>query len=254
MTTLAGGNALSSFRAQQLQPALEAIHPKISGIAARFVHLVATDAAPTPTEQERLAALLTYGDPYAGPEDGAVLIVTPRLGTLSPWASKATDIAHNCGFDVRRVERLTEYRLTLKSGLLNKAKLTEAQLGQVAAVLHDRMTESAMPSRDEAAALFTALEPAPMDHVDVLGGGRQALVDAELQVQLQAEALDVTLPGRRRGQGGLHPVSLTLERIEAIFGSMGFDVADGPEIETDWFNFTASNRFYDSNVTLDILK
>ena len=70
---------------------------------------------------------------------------------------------------------------------------------------------------------------------------RQALLDAELQAQLQAEALDVTLPGRQRGQGGLHPVSLTLERIEAIFGSMGFDVAQGPEIESDWFNFTALN-------------
>jgi phenylalanyl-tRNA synthetase alpha chain len=70
---------------------------------------------------------------------------------------------------------------------------------------------------------------------------RQALADAELQAQLQAEALDVTLPGRQRGQGGLHPVSLTMERIEAIFGSMGFEVAQGPEIETDWFNFTALN-------------
>ena len=70
---------------------------------------------------------------------------------------------------------------------------------------------------------------------------RQALADAELQLQLQAEALDVTLPGRQRGQGGLHPVSLTLERIEAIFGSMGFEVAQGPEIESDWFNFTALN-------------
>ncbi len=70
---------------------------------------------------------------------------------------------------------------------------------------------------------------------------RQALADAELQQQLQAEALDVTLPGRQRGQGGLHPVSLTLERIEAIFGSMGFEVAQGPEIESDWFNFTALN-------------
>jgi phenylalanyl-tRNA synthetase alpha chain len=70
---------------------------------------------------------------------------------------------------------------------------------------------------------------------------RQALADAELAIQLQAEALDVTLPGRQRGQGGLHPVSLTLERIEAIFGSMGFEVADGPEIESDWFNFTALN-------------
>ena len=70
---------------------------------------------------------------------------------------------------------------------------------------------------------------------------RHQLADAELQRQLQAEALDVTLPGRRQGGGGLHPVSLTLERIEGIFGSMGFDVADGPEIETDWFNFTALN-------------
>ena len=70
---------------------------------------------------------------------------------------------------------------------------------------------------------------------------RQALADAELEKQLKAEALDVTLPGRQRSQGGLHPVSLTLERIESIFGSMGFDVAEGPEIETDWFNFTALN-------------
>ena len=70
---------------------------------------------------------------------------------------------------------------------------------------------------------------------------RQALADAELQAQLKAESLDVSLPGRQSGAGGLHPVSLTLERIEAIFGSMGFDVAQGPEIETDWFNFTALN-------------
>ncbi len=70
---------------------------------------------------------------------------------------------------------------------------------------------------------------------------RQALSDSELQTQLRAEALDVTLSGRQRGQGGLHPVSITLERIEAIFGSMGFEVAQGPEIETDWFNFTALN-------------
>ncbi|MEY4258542.1 MAG: phenylalanine--tRNA ligase, alpha subunit [Pseudomonadota bacterium] len=70
---------------------------------------------------------------------------------------------------------------------------------------------------------------------------RSALAEAELQAQLKSEALDVTLPGRERPAGGLHPVSLTLERIEAIFGSMGFDVADGPEIESDWFNFTALN-------------
>ena len=70
---------------------------------------------------------------------------------------------------------------------------------------------------------------------------RQALATTELQAQLKAESLDVSLPGRQSSAGGLHPVSLTLERIEAIFGSMGFDVAQGPEIETDWFNFTALN-------------
>jgi len=75
-----------------------------------------------------------------------------------------------------------------------------------------------------------------------LNDARDALAKAELEAQLQAEALDVTLPGRRRGVGGLHPVSRTIERIEAIFGSMGFDVAQGPEIETDWMSFTALNN------------
>ncbi|MBC7957000.1 MAG: phenylalanine--tRNA ligase subunit alpha [Cytophagales bacterium] len=75
-----------------------------------------------------------------------------------------------------------------------------------------------------------------------LNARRQALADSELATQLKAEALDVTLPGRTRGSGGLHPVSLTMERIEAIFASMGFDVADGPEIETDWYSFTALNN------------
>jgi phenylalanyl-tRNA synthetase alpha chain len=83
--------------------------------------------------------------------------------------------------------------------------------------------------------LKTAIEQA-------LQARREALAEAELETQLKTEALDVTLPGRRRGSGGLHPVSRTMERIEAIFASMGFDVADGPEIETDWMSFTALNN------------
>ena len=75
-----------------------------------------------------------------------------------------------------------------------------------------------------------------------LNARREALADAELQTQLKGEALDVSLPGRKRGSGGLHPISRARERIEAIFGSMGFDVADGPEIETDWYSFTALNN------------
>jgi phenylalanyl-tRNA synthetase alpha chain len=84
---------------------------------------------------------------------------------------------------------------------------------------------------------------AAKQHIEIaLAARRQALADAELDAQLKAEALDVTLPGRLRGVGGLHPVTLAQQRIEAIFGSMGFDVADGPEIETDWMSFTALNN------------
>ncbi len=180
--SFAGGNALSTFRAQQLQSALAAIHPKITGVAARFVHLVALDAAPSAAQQERLGALLTYGEPYAGPQDGLLLVVTPRLGTVSPWASKATDIARNCGLAVHRVERITEYRLALKSGLLGgQPEVSAEQLAQIAALLHDRMTESVMASRAEAEQLFTALDAQPMEFVDVLGGGRAALEKANQQ-------------------------------------------------------------------------
>lgn len=108
-----------------------------------------------------------------------------------------------------------------------------------------RMTElmkgMAQLSPDEKKSRGAAINLAKQAIEAALAARRQALAEAELNAQLHAEALDVTLPGRQRGQGGLHPVSLSLERIESIFGSMGFEVADGPEVETDWFNFTALN-------------
>ena len=182
LTQLAGGNALSSFRAQQLLTALTAIHPKITGIAARFVHLVATDKPLDSAEAERVSALLTYGDPYQGPQDGSAFVVTPRMGTISPWASKATDIARNCGLEVFRVERITEYRVALKTGLLGgKTELSAEQTAQIAGLLHDRMTESVFASRAEAEKLFSALQAQPMEFVDVLGGGQAALEKANKQ-------------------------------------------------------------------------
>jgi phosphoribosylformylglycinamidine synthase len=184
ITEFEGGNALSEFRVQQLLPRLKAIHDKIEGLAARFVHLVATVHAPSGPEKDRLAALLTYGDPYAGPQDGAVIVVTPRFGTVSPWASKATDIAHNCGITLKRIERITEFRVVLKGGLLGKPSLDPAQLQAVAALLHDRMTENAMLERAQARELFTELAPAPMAYVDVLTGGRAALETANIQFGL----------------------------------------------------------------------
>ncbi len=174
-----GGNALSDFRAKALLPRLQAVAPGVTGVHARHVHWVCTDAAPAREAHDKLEALLRYGDPYVGPVgpvDGMLIVVAPRLGTVSPWASKATDIAHNCGLAVRRIERVTEFRLTLRSGLLGGAKaLTEAEREACAALLHDRMTESVLPRREDAVHLFDARPGQPMEHVDVLGRGRGAL-------------------------------------------------------------------------------
>jgi phosphoribosylformylglycinamidine synthase len=191
ITQFEGGSALSSFRVQQLLPTLQAVHDKINGVAARFVHLVTSDLPPDQALQGQLAALLTYGDPYTGPTDGALIVVTPRFGTVSPWASKATDIAHNCGLAVRRVERCVEYRITLKSGLLSKPTLSAEQLAQIGALLHDRMTESVMFERATAFGLFTELQPAPMAHVDVLSGGQAALETANTQFGLALAADEI---------------------------------------------------------------
>ena len=117
-----------------------------------------------------------------------------------------------------------------KSTYLGKSgRITELMKGMSSLSVEEKKTRGA------------AINVAKQAVEAALNQRRQELADAELQAQLHAEALDVTLPGRKRGVGGLHPVSLTLERIESIFGSMGFDVAEGPEIETDWFNFTALN-------------
>jgi phosphoribosylformylglycinamidine synthase len=161
-----GIKALSDFRVLQLLPRLQAVHDRIIGIEARYVHLVATDTPLDPALAPKLAALLSYGEPAGAlPEQvvGSVFIVSPRLGTVSPWASKATDIAHNCGFPVKRIERLTEYHLSFKSGLLSKPSVSAAQRQALAALLHDRMTENVLDSRDQAAALFT-LQGAPHGH------------------------------------------------------------------------------------------
>jgi phosphoribosylformylglycinamidine synthase len=174
-----GGNALSAFRAQALLPRLQAVNARITGVHARHVHWVWCDQALDAASHDKLKALLVYGDPYAGPSEGAVVVVAPRLGTVSPWASKATDIAHNCGLAIHRVERVTEYRLSLKSGLLGGTKaLTVDELHAAAALLHDRMTESVLLARDDARHLFDEQPGKPMEHVDVLGQGRTALEKA----------------------------------------------------------------------------
>jgi len=176
LTTVPGGNALSPFRAAALLARLRRVVPGLTAVSARHVHWVASaeplDDATTATVER----LLSYGPPDAGDASGAhvaVVVVAPRLGTLSPWASKATDIAHNCGVDVRRVERVTEYALATEE------PLTEGEWAAAADLLHDRMTETALPTRADAAALFDEREAEPMEHVDVLGRGRAAIEEAD---------------------------------------------------------------------------
>jgi len=117
-----------------------------------------------------------------------------------------------------------------KAQFLGKAgRITELMKGLAALPINEKKSRGAAIN-----AAKQAIEAA-------LVARRDSLAQAELQDQLRAEALDVSLPGRRRASGGVHPISLSTERIEAIFGSMGFEVAQGPEIEADWFNFTALN-------------
>jgi phosphoribosylformylglycinamidine synthase len=176
----AGSDALGPFRAQQLLPRLQALHPRITGLAARFVHLVQADAAALAgAVPAQLAALLAYGDPYDGPTDGVVVVVTPRLGTVSPWASKATDIARNCGLAVHRIERITEYRITLRTGLLGRSPgLAAQEIQALGSLLHDRMTESVVLAREDAARLLAPLAAPPLVCVDVLGAGKPAVQQA----------------------------------------------------------------------------
>ena len=195
ITQFEGASALSRFRALQLLPRLQAIHERISSVSARYLHLVASDASPSATLKAQLTALLTYGEPHHEAElanYGPLIIVSPRFGTVSPWASKATDIAHNCGLAVRRVERMVEYRLTIKQPLLGKVALSTDQLTQVAAVLHDRMTESVMFDRASALSLFNEVQAAPMAHVDVLGAGKAALdaANREFGLALAQDEID----------------------------------------------------------------
>ena len=128
-----------------------------------------------------------------------------------------------------------------QSATVNDLENAKAQYLGKSGRITELMKGMAALSVDEKKTRGAAINAAKQAIEAALGERRQALADAELQAQLKAESLDVTLPGRQRPAGGLHPVSLTLERIEGIFGSMGFEVADGPEIETDWFNFTALN-------------
>src|SRR5690554_4607541 len=172
-----GSSVLSPFRREQLLKRFSALDLPIADISGQYEHYVWLESPLGEADEARLGQLLTYGTPLTALGDtrnALVLRVFPRLGTVSPWASKATDIAHNCGLEaVRRIERGIRYTLVPTRGLLGSKSLNETQLAQIAQVLHDRMTETVVDTSFDGAALFASLPGKPTTTVDVLGEGRQ---------------------------------------------------------------------------------
>lgn len=176
---LNGARALSDFRAARVLAALQRVSSNIEAVSGRFVHFVHASRELTKAEEERLASLLPYGDAAEDVRADLAFMVVPRLGTISPWASKATDIVKNCGIEgVLRVERGTVYSLALK------APLTEEEAAQAAGVLHDRMTESVVARDFPAENLFVELEGRPMATVALVEEGRPALERANVEMGL----------------------------------------------------------------------
>ncbi|MEP6609402.1 MAG: phosphoribosylformylglycinamidine synthase [Burkholderiaceae bacterium] len=184
---LPGPNALSAFRAARLLAKVRQVEDTATRIGATFTHFVHTRVALDSSERARLDALLGYGDPAQSTSDAsdASFLVVPRLGTISPWASKATDIAHNVGLAaVQRIERGTLYRIGLARRLTGARSLSEGTASRIAAVLHDRMTESVIDPGSDPVVLFRQLAGKPMQTVCLLALGRAALERANTEMGL----------------------------------------------------------------------
>jgi len=178
MLILRGAPALSAFRHGKLLEQLSQKVPAVTGLYAEFAHFADTDGELTADQQQVLGRLLKYGPSVPVQEPaGRLFLVVPRLGTISPWASKASDIAHNCGLQsIQRLERGIAYYVA--------GDLSDAEAEQVSAQLHDRMTQRVLGQLEQAADMFSHAQPRPMTSVDILAGGRDALAQANIDLGL----------------------------------------------------------------------
>lgn len=175
MLILRGAPALSEFRVNKILARCQQSQLPVTNVYAEYAHFADLTSPLSSSEQTKLEKLLTYGPTIAEHTPaGKLVLVTPRPGTISPWASKATDIAHNCGLkQVHRVERGIAYYV--------EGDLNAEQLEQVIELLHDRMTEATHSELEDAAQLFRSDAPRQMSSVDILGGGREALAIANVE-------------------------------------------------------------------------
>ena len=174
MLTYRGIDALSGFRQQKLLARLRQVDPNIQSVTAEYIHLVDNRGKLTAKTDGQLEQLLTYGNDFNGKHHGKLFLITPRVGTISPWSSKATDIAGNCGLkSVRRIERGVAYFIdSLKS--INRKKISP--------LMHDRMTETVFASIDDAGVLFTTAKPKPVGIIDVISKGAEVLRQATVNL------------------------------------------------------------------------
>ncbi len=210
--TLPGSVALSAFRIGRLLDRLRAVDDRVAAVSATFFHLVWSDAALSPDERQRVAALLDDG--LGGPPtavDGPGVWVIPRIGTVSPWASKATDIARNCGIaGVHRIERGIEYRIAPRRGLLGTRPFAAEALEGFAAVLHDRMTETALTAAPDPAQVFASLPGRPMARIAVGARGRAALEEANQALGLALSDDEIGYLEQAFGRAGRDPTDVEL--------------------------------------------
>jgi phosphoribosylformylglycinamidine synthase len=188
-----GSPALSMFRVEKLLNQLQQQFAAVRAVHTEFIHFVDMDTELSNEQQLTLQKLLTYGPAFkAEATPGELFLVTPRLGTISPWSSKATDIAQHCGLSsVKRLERGVAYYIELQSD----AALSDTQRRGIHCLIHDRMTEMVLTEFSQAAALFAHTPPLAGGHVDALGGGREQLVKAntELGLALSVGEIDYLL-------------------------------------------------------------
>ncbi len=178
MLILRGAPALSAFRHSKLLEQLKQKVSAVSGLYAEFAHFADVNDVLTSEEQQVLDRLLKYGPSVPVQEpSGRLFLVLPRFGTISPWSSKASDIARNCGLTkIQRIERGIAFYV--------EGQFSDAQAQAIADSLHDRMTQLVLGDHEQAASLFSHAQPKPLTAVDILGGGRAALEKANVELGL----------------------------------------------------------------------
>lgn len=194
MLTLPGGPALSPFRADKLRDQLRARGLAVDSVSAWFVHFVDTGTVLDDSQSLTLTELLTYGEGAAPVSLPDGFVVVPRPGTISPWSSKATEIAHNCGLteSVRRIERGVVYAI--------EPAPSAAQRALILPLIHDRMTQAVLSALSDAEGLFVTHEPAPLRRIGMLAGGREALSEANqaLGLALAEDEIDYLVASFQR--------------------------------------------------------